>query len=318
MIDHLEPNVPDVDVEVLFGGTRMTLCIAAACIERQKPRIVTCIDWKASSGLGSVETFDKFQELGSGWIALMAGKASRARELTKYISAMLNSQPITPVNVQDVVTLGAAAHSRNLKEEYCLMRLGMNYDKFLEWTKDNQTLAEPYLDQIATLKLGASVLVAGFVKNKDGSDYPVICTVNQIGEVTLENHFGAVGEGASIAVPSLYRREYDWEQTQLGKAVYQVYEAKTLAEVLDSVGGLTSIDILYPDGTLKSLESKGYTYYGKLMKRFGPKPKISGIKWKDEYLGPFEDKPSAKKSAEAATRQILPQKSESQKSKPKQ
>jgi hypothetical protein len=303
----LEPIPDDEDFEAHVGGTRMTLCIAAGCIEKKKSRIVTCIDWKATTALGSTQTFDKFQRLNKGWIALMAGKASRSKELTSAISKVLSSQEITASNLRDLVTIGAATHGRNLKEEYCLMKLGMNYDKFLEWTKDNQTLAEPYMDQIASLKLGASVLVAGFVKDDDGDDVPAICKVSQqSGEITIENHFGAIGEGASIAVPPLYRREYDWEETQLSKAIYYLYEAKTLAEILDSVGPATSIDVLYPDGELKSLTNTGYKYYDELLKQFGPKPKVTGVEWKDDYLGEFEDKPTIK--------QPTPQPSSSQKS----
>jgi len=291
----VEPDVAEWDIEELVGGTRMTLCIAAACVEKKEPRIVTCIDWKATTTFGSSETFDKFQKLGKGWIALMAGKASRARELTSAISRVLKTQEITASNLRDVVTIGAATHGRNLKEEYCLMRLGMNYDKFLEWTKENQTIAEPYMDQITSLKLGASVLVAGFVNDEEGKPHPAICKVSQqSSEVTIETHFGAIGEGASIAIPPLLRREYDWEETQLGKAIYYLYEAKTLAEIMDSVGPATSVDVLYPDGELKSLMDAGYDYCGDLLKQFGPKPRVTGVAWKDEYLGPFEDKPTVK------------------------
>ncbi|MGD1024511.1 MAG: hypothetical protein ABR880_17120 [Candidatus Sulfotelmatobacter sp.] len=86
----------------------MTLCIAAGCIEKKKSRIVTCIDWKATTALGSTQTFDKFQRLNKGWIALMAGKASRSKELTSAISKVLSSQEITASNLRDLVTIGAA------------------------------------------------------------------------------------------------------------------------------------------------------------------------------------------------------------------
>jgi len=91
------------------------------------------------------------------------------------------------------------------------------------------------------------------------------------------------------------RREYDWEETSLSKAIYYLYEAKTLAEIIDSVGASTSIDILYPDGTLKSLKKEGYDYYEELLKEFGPKPRVTNVDWKDEYLGPFEDEEKKKK-----------------------
>jgi hypothetical protein len=58
---------------------------------------------------------------------------------------------------------------------------------------------------------------------------------------------------------------------------------------IDSVGPSTSLDVLYPNGELKSVTKSGYDYFDDLLRRFGPKPKATGVKLREEYLGPFED-----------------------------
>lgn len=152
------------------------------------------------------------------------------------------------------------------------------------------------------------------MKDDDGDPCPLIFKMTQAtSEVTHEEHFGAIGEGVSVAVPPLLRREYDWEETSLGKAIYYLYEAKTLAEIIDSVGPSTSLDVLYPSGELKSATNAGYDYCDELLKKFGPKPRVTGIEWKDEYLGPFEDESESDVKAgdikqRALSRQSAPQK----------
>jgi hypothetical protein len=228
--------------------------------------------------------------------------------MTAALSKMLKlATEITSDNLVDLIKGAMALHSRNLREEYCAFKFGMTYEQFQTWGKSNQVLAEPYLDELTRLKFGASVLVAGFVADEEGEPYPAICKVsNQTGEVTLEEHFGAIGEGATVAIPPLLRREYDWEETSLPKAIYYLYEAKTLAEIIDSVGTSTSIDVLYPNGTLKSLEAEGYDYYAELLKEFGPKPRVTNVDWKDGYLGPFDNEDKKKKPSDLKQPASLP------------
>ena len=86
----------------------MTLCIAAACKEKKEPRIVTCTDWKSTTALGSSHTFDKFKKLKPGWVALIAGKASRAKEMVASLSGVLKTQEVTSDNAIALVKRAAA------------------------------------------------------------------------------------------------------------------------------------------------------------------------------------------------------------------
>jgi hypothetical protein len=59
----------------------MTLCIAAICQDRGKPRIVVGTDWKASTGEASAENQDKLRWVTDDIPMLLAGTVSRAIEL---------------------------------------------------------------------------------------------------------------------------------------------------------------------------------------------------------------------------------------------
>ena len=101
--------------------------------------------------------------------------------------------------------------------------------------------------------------MAGFVSHNK-SMKPLICKVGRDGDVSITDHFEMIGEGRYVAIPPMLRRQYN-SSVSLMDAIYRVYEAKTLAEIVPSVGEDTSIDILYPDGTLEQVSSKrGYDH----------------------------------------------------------
>ena len=124
----------------------MTLRIAAACKEKKGPRIVTCTDWKSTTALGSSDVFDKFKIIKPGWVALLAGKASRAKEMVAVLQTTLKSEEVTSDNAVTLVKRAAATHARNLKEEYCAFKFGMDYDRFQKWCGEvNPALARSTL-----------------------------------------------------------------------------------------------------------------------------------------------------------------------------
>ena len=291
--DDDKPSEPDG--EALWEETPVTLCIAAACEESGEPRIVTCTDWKAENPLGTADTADKFRKLRTGWIALMAGKRSRTREFADVFERHLRNKEITRDNALTVMKDGAWIHANSLREEYCHIRWGMDYGEFREWcTKLSPVIAKSYLDELKSIRFGASLIVAGFVLSEEGKPEPLICHISQQeSEIRIEEEFAAIGEGRVVAIPPLLRREYD-SDVPLAKAVYMVYEAKRLAEIIGSVGESTSVDVLYPDGTLKSFTDEAYNYYDGLLKDFGPKSRITNVEFKKGFLRPFDEDESEK------------------------
>jgi len=59
----------------------MSLCIAAACQDRGKSRVVIATDWKASAGIAAAEIQDKLYWIGDYMPVLIAGTITRAIEL---------------------------------------------------------------------------------------------------------------------------------------------------------------------------------------------------------------------------------------------
>jgi hypothetical protein len=111
---------------------------------------------------------------------------------------------------------------------------------------------------------------------------PLICRINQKGEVSISDHFECIGEGLVVANPTLLRRSID-SDVSLMDAVYRLYEAKSLAEVLSSVGEDTSVDLLYPNGDLEQLSQVGHDKMAAMFRKFGPKRNIYKPKLQKSY-----------------------------------
>jgi hypothetical protein len=68
------------------------------------------------------------------------------------------------------------------------------------------------------------------------------------------------------------------------KALYEVYEAKTLSEIIGSVGDDTSLEVLDADGKIESSTRTGYKHLDKLFKEYGPKSTIRGLKLEKRFF----------------------------------
>jgi 20S proteasome alpha/beta subunit len=136
--------------------------------------------------------------------------------------------------------------------------------------------------EIRKRHLGASLIVAGFVSEGD-KHKPLICKIDQLGNVSISEDFECSGEGATVANPALLRREYN-SGVSLMDAAFRLYEAKTLAEVFDSVGKDTSIDILYPDGELEQFSKRGFARLDTMLNRFSGKMRIAKPKLEKRYF----------------------------------
>jgi hypothetical protein len=281
-----DADYPPEDEE--FLEIPMTLCIAAIAEEEGDPRIVLCADWKSTSNLGATETADKMKWLQKPrWVVMRAGVSSHSTRMIRSFKAFFRDKEITDVNAADLIEEAVYEHARKLRERYSQMTMGMSYEKLQKWAVAAPQLGpvQEALGEIKKLRAECSLIIAGFTK----SDKPVICKIRQTAsppfhEITIEDHFAAIGEGSGIATPSLYRREYDCN-VPLEKAIYQIYEAKVLAETVSSVGDATSVDILYPKGRAASVNTKGHLYLEGLLKKYGPKPKIRKVNWERRYTG---------------------------------
>ncbi len=264
----------------------MTLCIAAACQYRNKPRIITCSDWKSSSSFGSTETADKLRWLKKpNWVALVAGDAAKAETLVRTYRLALAGSEIAEDNALLLFSNIAIAHLKWLKNSFVQRRHGVTYEHFRQ--KGKREFPESVFltthMEAEKIDLGSSLIVAGFVRHGRAMK-PLICKVARDGEVSITDHFEAIGEGRYVATPPLLRRQYS-STVSLMDAIYRLYEAKTLAEIVPSVGEDTSIDILYPDGTLEQVSSKkGYDLLDVMWKKYGPKYNIVKPRLEKKYF----------------------------------
>jgi len=268
----------------------MTLCLAAACQEDGDDRIVLCSDWKSGSSLGSSQTSDKLRWLKKkpNWIALTAGKEKAIESVVRrYRAELPSSGDIDDSNGETIFGKIAQKHLLQKKSDCVESEIGVTYRYF------RTHLAEfPYKVQvslfgkIARVDLEASLLIVGYTSGHR-SRTPLICEVARDASIAIHPHFGVIGEGLLVATPPILRREFDCHWS-LKKTIYQLYESKTLSEIVQSVGDNTSIDVFYPDGTLKSVNDRGYRYLDRALKEYGPKPKITRLKdFGARYLDPF-------------------------------
>jgi len=264
----------------------VTLCIAAACQYRNQPRIVTCTDWKLSSTLGSSETADKLRWIKKpNWVALTAGVAAKAEALVRTYRGFFANKEITEETAPGLFTTTAIAQLMWLKNCYVRQKHAVTYDHFREKGKKEfpeSVFLKTHME-VEAIDLGASLIIAGFV-NHGTSMKPLICKIARSGEVSITDHFETIGEGLYVARPPLLMREYNSE-VSLMDAIYRLYEAKTLAEIVPSVGKDTSIDVLYPNGELEQVSSrKGYDLLDKMFRKYGPKACIKKPPLKRAYF----------------------------------
>ncbi len=120
-------------------------------------------------------------------------------------------------------------------------------------------LTNPALNQLAVnvitnvdnYKLNTSILLVGFDVNGNAQ-------IIDINEADMYNFrdigFGAIGSGGAQAINTLLFQKHSCDE-DIMTTTYNVYKAKRNAEVSQGVGKDTQLCILFPDGSLKRLNS---------------------------------------------------------------
>jgi hypothetical protein len=283
----------------------LTLCIAAACQHKDEPRIVLCTDWQLEAeGLGKSETTNKMDWVKDGWPALTADVLYHADALIGVYANHLAELELTGDNILEEMKVPAEKYKAVLANDYIQQSLGISYEYFLEHGKERfpEDVFREKMDEINRIKLGASLIIAGFGKVKKIGPYEegiqsFLCVVQDSDDhkdvVRLETDFATIGSGGYVASASLYSRSQHWEMPLL-YTIYSVYEAhKAAGGKVPGVGHHYSIDVLRP-GEIKSLSDAGYDYCDKLYSRFGPRPiekrHKDKFEMRDEFLEPFDTK----------------------------
>jgi hypothetical protein len=246
---------------------KMTVGIAAICRHASNAAIVACTDWKVSNSLGSSETRYKLLDIGS-WHLLSAGADDEIARLRLHLDNVFASNAVDETTIIPLCNEAVRRRKHEKADGYISAKFGITYDHFLEKGKllfPSEVFHAIMLD-ISSLSLRAEMLIFGLENG-----LPYICEIASDSSVHIREDFAAIGEGRSLAVASLMRRDQS-DYTSLHRTIYNVYEAKKYAEKVPSVGELTNIAVNLHDNSIE-LVSLGYGYecLDLLYETYGPK-----------------------------------------------
>lgn len=258
----------------------MTLCIAAACQHRGKPRVVIATDWKVSTMSATAEIQDKLYWINDNIPVLIAGTISRAVELKdtyqNYFERLSKKKPpLKGSDLPDVMKRPLGIYKQKLANEHVSIRLGLTYREFLYAIGKNQipsSISTEVLNDISRISLQCQLIIMVFV----GRD-PFIFRVDDDGTLHSFDNFAAIGSGGPIAEGVLYQREQESKMT-LGRTIYHVFEAMKLGSIASDVGQEHTINVLYPPGerekdvSVDLLSEKAKQFLKRQFGKLGPKP----------------------------------------------
>lgn len=232
----------------------MTVCVAA--IAAKSKAIVMIADKAITYGTERPMQADvgikKMLPIGgTGWHALIGGDPSFAREVIDTALENIKGTKTTLQNTTIPSTARGMMHC--IRDAYQKVRKQMASDLILAPCLLNETTLNSVPEQyaielrgeMAALKVQCSLLVCGF----DLSGQPHIFSVSPPGLAT--NHdipgFHAVGIGRDMAIGRLYSFETESEES-LDNALYEVFDAKATAELIQGVGYEWDCSVLIANG----------------------------------------------------------------------
>lgn len=222
----------------------MTVGIAGICFDGPKSRIILCTDKRLENADAGGDVGFKFGHAGDGWLALIAGNISTARDfINTYRFAMGGkTKGLNDAQIDAKIRACARSQRRRMINSHVYSRLGVTYSYFLK--HGAQAFPEDVFRQVAydiqnpqTFEhLACELILAGF--NNDG--HPYLYKVHSDGTASIAEAFACVGTGATIASAALFQRKYV-AQVDSKQALYYMYEAKRLSEVAPGVGHETKM-----------------------------------------------------------------------------
>jgi 20S proteasome alpha/beta subunit len=254
----------------------LTLCIAATCLDKKRPRIFVSSDWRAElATLAAVEVHNRLYWLFKGsWCVLIAGTVPSALSLLTTIRQSINPKKLKRGTVEDEIIKAVLKHKSKLVKRYVKSRHSVTL-KYLRAHKaefDKAAWAET-LAAIEKVNLDCSLIVCTFVKNE-----PLIFQVNEDASVRREQNFTAIGNGSELASAILsFRRQH--AQLTLDETTYNVFEATKFARKakVPGVGKVHSFSVLAPKRKQRKLRQGAIRKLDKYFDKYGPQ-QITGLK----------------------------------------
>jgi len=207
----------------------MTLCIAAVCIEGDDPekqRIIVCADSRIQTDIASGDIGTKHIGISKSLWGMYSGDSSEAQKLAGTCRKTLGQITVDSSDVLfEKLNEASAAHKQRLCEERANLKFGISYDRLLthgrkELPKDSRLR---FFLRLEDLDYQCNLLIAGFVGNS-----AVIYSIDDRGEVSVEESWATIGSGSTIAEGNLFFRQQH-EISTVERTLYCMYESTRLA-----------------------------------------------------------------------------------------
>jgi 20S proteasome alpha/beta subunit len=231
----------------------VTLCIAAACRDGKKERIVIGTDWRIESEIAAgADIQDKVYWVNDDMPMLVSGNVTRSVELRDSYKVLLDSwgkesppKRVTRANIRSFIKAGARLFKRELANEVATFASGLSYEEMRAAVSRKEiptSVSVPIYRRIEKVDFECDVVVVAFT---DDNQY--MFQIDRNGHFEQCESFAVVGEGAYVAQAALYLRKHDPEDS-LKVTLYHVFEAMHL--VSKCVGSVSryehTINVLYP------------------------------------------------------------------------
>ncbi len=228
----------------------MTVCVAAFAA---KSKAIILVSDKAVTYGGSgpipepamqADTgIKKIRQIGqSGWWVLVSGSPSSAEKVVRTAAETLTASPILAHSCSEMMGCVSSAYAKvrrkAIKEQILEPRL-LTEDLLVARSASLLPFPDPYFlqvsDEVAAFNLQCHLLVCGFDKTRNPR--PHIFSISHPGTADSKDleGFDAIGIGSQVAIGTLLDSHMD-RGDDLEEALYEVFDAKAHAELIQGVG----------------------------------------------------------------------------------
>jgi 20S proteasome alpha/beta subunit len=224
----------------------MTLCVAAECRYQDKACIVCCSDLAGNRGDVASEDMDKMRWIGRCHV-MIAGIVTDAEVLLSNCAAAISGyEPNDATHVTNLIQQigeGLKAQKRYKATQYMGARYGLTWEEWFNHGKINFTEGH-YIqlwNAIGAVQLGSELIISTFTAD----DEAVLLRTTEDGRVSWDDHYAAIGSGATVCEAFLAQREHHFAMG-VHECLYRILESKVAAEKNPYVGEQTAVEIVTP------------------------------------------------------------------------
>ena len=227
----------------------MTVCIAAMCLQGDKPAIIGASDRMFTAG--DIVEFEpdktKIANLHKKVVALVAGSSAAQESILQNVTERIKAEKLT--RVKDI----AEAYSEELikvrlrkAEQEFLNPIGLDLKVFLEEIKKESSsdILSDLVCKMSRYRLGVETIIAG-LDDVGAHLFEVSDTSEPNASAVPHNAAGfvAIGSGGFHASSQFMFQRYNglWE---LSQALFLTYKAKRHSEISPGVGKMTDVFVI--------------------------------------------------------------------------